>query len=49
MIPDTPNNSGKKVLDEKGVQEKDEHGVPKLSFSKRQQWDAQVTKFVEVP
>lgn len=43
----SPNNSGKKVLDEKGVQLKDEHGVPKLSFAKRQHWDGEVTQFVE--
>ena len=37
------------MLDEKGVQLKDEHGVPKLSFAKRQHWDGEVTQFVEVP
>ena len=36
----TPNNGGKKVVNEQGVST--------VSFAKRQDWDAQITKFVQV-
>jgi len=39
LITYTPNNGGKKVLDEKGAQT--------VSFAKRQEWDARVTAFVQ--
>ena len=45
-MEDTPNNSPKKVLDDTGKQRMD-NGVPVVTFAKRQEWDAQITKFVQ--